>query len=374
MTDFLPVIRPVFDRAELDNITTCLESGHVTQGNFVAKFESLFQDFLPVPHAVAVSSGTAALHIGLLALGIGKGDEVLVPSFTFVATANAVELTGATPVFVDVQPREYNIDIDSARKALTAKTKAIIPVHQFGLCADMDAVLGLAGQEGLMVIEDAACATGSQFKGRAAGSMGDLGCFSFHPRKVITTGEGGMLTTRYHQLAETARQLRNHGARPLPGDAQNWQMAEFDQCGLNYRMSDILGAVGCAQMEKVTKILAERKRIAQLYMAAFQGIGSVELPTEPEDRVHSWQSFVIFVRGGKSKRNAYAAQLADRGVQVRCGTHAVHRLHYYAQKYGLAPQSLPGASLCEDCTLTLPVVHGMTEEDVERVATVFRAK
>lgn len=374
MTAFLPVIRPVFDRAEQDNITRCLESGHVTQGKFVAEFERLFQNFLPVPHAVAVTSCTAALHIGLLALGIGKGDEVLVPSFTFVATANAVELTGATPVFVDVLPREYNIDMDSARKAVTAKTRAIIPVHQFGLCADMDAVLDLAGQEGLLVIEDAACATGSMFKGRSAGSMGDLGCFSFHPRKVITTGEGGMLTTRNSDLAETARRLRNHGARPLPGNAAAWQMAEYDQCGLNYRMPDILAAVGCAQMEKIQKILAERKRIARLYMAAFQGVDSVEVPTEPEDRVHSWQSFVILVRKGQNKRNAYAAQLTDRGVQVRCGTHAVHRLHYYAQKYGLAPQSLPGASLCEDSTLVLPIFHGMTEADVERVAAVFRAE
>lgn len=374
MMAFLPVISPVFDRTERDSIARCLESGHVTQGEFVAKFESLFQTFLPVSHAVAVTSCTAALHMGLLALGIGKGDEVLVPSFTFVATANAVELTGATPVFVDVLPREYNIDMDSARKALTTKTRAIIPVHQFGLCADMDAVLDLAGREGLRVIEDAACAAGSMFKGRPAGTMGDLGCFSFHPRKVITTGEGGMLTTENIDLAESARRLRNHGACPLPGNARAWQMAEYDQCGLNYRMPDILAAVGCAQMGKIRKILTERKRIAHLYMAALQGVNSVEMPIELEGRVHSWQSFVVLVRKGKSKRDAYAAQLTDRGVQIRCGTHAVHRLRYYARKYGLAPQSLPGASLCEDSTLVLPVVHGMTEADVERVVAVFRAE
>ena len=367
----LPIIRPVFGAEELEYLRRCLESGHVTQGPFVADFERRFAAWQGSAHALAVTSGTTALHLALLALDVGPGDEVLVPSFTFAATANAVEYTGARPVFVDVDPATFNMDMGHAVSYVTSRTKTIMPVHQFGLCADMDAVAMLADRHSLSVVEDAACAAGSACKGSNAGTMGDIACFSFHPRKVITTGEGGMATTDNAGLAARMGILRNHGASPVVGASHPWTMPAYDTCGYNFRMSDIQAAVGCAQMDKIDVILAERARIASLYSKALTGVASIVIPTVPPGYRHSWQSYVIRFPAGMQARNNAAERMAKAGIQTRSGTHAVHRLGYYAKKYGITVESCPNAALCEDTSLALPVVHGMTEDDVARVADML---
>jgi dTDP-4-amino-4,6-dideoxygalactose transaminase len=367
----LPIIRPVFDETETDNLRRCLASGHVTQGPFVAEFERAFAERHNAAHAVAATSCTAALHLTLLALGIGPGDEVIVPSFTFVATANAVELTGALPVFADVDARRFTISIPSLEKAITARTRAVIPVHLFGLCADMDPLLEIATKCKLSVIEDAACAAGSVYKGRSAGILGDAACFSFHPRKVITTGEGGMITTNNEELAAKLRVLRNHGAEPMPPDSPPWGMAAYRSCGHNFRLSDIQAAVGCAQLQKMNAILKERARIADMYSERLRDMPGVITPFVPDDYGHSRQSYVVRLEGGKPRRDEISERLQSVGIETRCGTHAAHRLEYYARKYGLSPDHCPAAALCEDSSLALPVAHGMNDEDIGRVITCF---
>lgn len=361
----IPIIRPVFDHAELDNLRRCLESGHVTQGPFTAEFERRFAARHDAAHALAVTSCTTALHLALAGLGIGPGDEVIVPALSWVATANAVEYLGATPIFVDILPDTYTIDPIAVARAVTPRTRAIIAVHLFGLCADMDPLRRLGAAHDLFVVEDAACAAGSRYKGRSAGILGHVACFSFHPRKVITTGEGGMITTSNAALAGRMAILRSHGTSPMPAGSPPWAMPEVDVCGFNFRLSDIQSAVGCAQMDKMDAILAERAHIADLYTAALAP-GAVATPIVPPDYVHSWQSYVV--RFGSSKtRNAAARRLADAGIQSRPGTHAIHRLGYYARKYHLAPEDFPAAARAEDLSLALPVVHGMSDADISNV-------
>lgn len=363
-----PLIHPVFDQTEIDNLRTCLASGHVTQGPFVAKFERKFAESHGALHAAAVTSCTAALHLALMALGIGHGHEVIVPALTWVATANVVELTGARPVFVDVIPETFTIDPQKAAAAVTPRTRAIIPVHLFGLCADMHGIAEIARRHGLAVIEDAACATGSSFFGAWAGTLGDAGCFSFHPRKVITTGEGGMVTTGNTALHSRILALRNHGAAPDTQSIHPWQMAAFPFCGLNYRLSDLQGAVGCAQMDKMPAILAERQRIAMRYTELLQSRQDIFPPHVPAGHGHSWQSYVIRLTDDDTqRRNKIMSRMAEAGIETRPGTHAVHRLAYFSRKYDLSPDMAPNAVLCEDCTIALPMVHGMTEGVQQRV-------
>lgn len=371
----IPLIRPVFGAEELHNVQQCLASGHVTQGPFVAAFEDAFTREFATGHALAVSSCTTALHLALLALDIQPGDEVIVPALTWVATANAVEYVGAKPIFVDVQPDTYTLCPHSAAQAITARTKAIIPVHLFGLCAPMPEIRALAIQHSLAIVEDAACAAGSMIDSEAAGSMGDIGCFSFHPRKVITTGEGGMLTTHNTALYQRLVPLRNHGASPATGPSQPWNFAEFAVCGYNYRLSDLQAAVGCAQMTKVRAILAERQRIAHVYTTLLAGQQAIVPPIVPAGYRHSWQSYVVrLASADTAQRNAIMHNLAEHGIESRPGTHALHTLRYYAEKYHLSPDLAPQAALAENCTITLPIVHGMSSSQQEYVVEILTQK
>lgn len=364
----IPIIRPVIGDEELENVGKCLASGYLAQGRFVASFEQAVSAYLSCRHAVAVTSGTAALHLALLALGIGPGDEVVVPSLTWVATANAVAYVGATPVFADVRPETFTLDPEDLVRALTPRTRAVIAVHLFGLCADMDAISRIAAERNLLVVEDAACALGSGYKGRPAGTIGHVGCFSFHPRKVITTGEGGMLTTADAQLASALRELRNHGCSPLPAGSPPWAMPDVPRCGYNYRMTDIQGAIGCAQMEKIDAILAERARLAAVYTELLAA-SSLLLPVVPQDCVHSWQSYVVRFRSAAA-RNAAAEHLAAADIECRPGTHAAHRLRWQAA-HAARTDCCPAAALCEDTSLALPLVHGMSRDDQARVAALL---
>ena len=365
----IPIIKPVFDQHEIDNITNCLTSAYVAQGPFVAKFEQIFAAQQHVSHAVAVTSCTAALHLALLALDLGPGDEVIVPSLTWVATANAVAYVGAKPVFADVISDTYTIDPGSVVAAITPQTRAIIAVHLFGLCADMDALVAIAKEHGLFLVEDAACALGSRYGNQEAGSLGDIGCFSFHPRKVITTGEGGMLTTNNARLAERIRILRNHGCTPVASGSPPWAMPDVPLCGYNYRMTDVQGAIGCAQMEKVAAILAERAQLATAYTALFADSQTVVPPFVPENCTHSWQSYVVRFKDMASRNNA-AQRLANNSIETRPGTHAVHRLSWHAHQ---GAKTCPNAALCEDTSLALPLVHGMSREQQEEIVTIINA-
>ncbi len=368
----IPLIKPVFDYSEFKNLQKCLESCHVTQGIFTTKFENMFARKHNVPYACAVTSCTTALHLALVALEIKPGDEVILPSFTWISTANAIEYIGAKPIFVDIMENTFTIDPKAIYKAITPNTRAIIPVHLFGLCADIEPIISIAQKHNLYIVEDAACAMGSKYKNDYAGTFGDIGCFSFHPRKVITTGEGGMLTTNNPTIDKLFRVLRNHGAIQQK-TTQPWEFAEFHTCGFNYRMSDIQAAVGCAQIEKIDTILHTRSKIARMYIQELKNVPGIAIPYVPKGYKHSWQSFVIRItKGGESRRNHIMQQMKDALIETRPGTMAVHNTDFYKKKYSLKPELCPKAILCETTSLTLPIVHDMNIHDVIRIVNILK--
>ncbi|MDL2279097.1 DegT/DnrJ/EryC1/StrS family aminotransferase [Desulfovibrio sp. OttesenSCG-928-G11] len=373
----MQITSPVFGPEEIAKVQECLASGWVTQGPFVSEFEKLFAARHQVPHAFACTSCTTALHLATWALQLGPGDEVIVPAFTWITSANCVEFVGAKTVFVEVEPETFNIDPAALEAAITPKTKAIVAVHLFGLAAKMDELTAIARKHKLAIIEDAACAVGATYKGRAVGSHGNLTCFSFHPRKVITTGEGGMITTGDAKQAKRIAAQRNHGSTGLPAGVTKpgpYTMGTFNLLGNNYRLSDIQAAVGVVQMGRLDALLAERKACAEKYFSLLAGIADIALPSIPEHCGHSFQSFVIRVlEGGSKRRNRIMDSFAEADIQTRPGTHAVHRLGYYADKYGLKAEDFPIAAACEDTTITLPIFHGMTDADQERVAARLRS-
>lgn len=362
---------------EWDATREPLLSGWLTQGPKVAAFEQAFASRHGVSHALATTSCTTGLHLVLAALGIGPGDEVIVPAFTWVATANVVVFCGATPVFADVDRHTNNIDPAHVALRLTPRTKAVIAVHLFGLCADMDA-LRAAVPPAIPIIEDAACAAGASYKGRTAGALGLAAAFSFHPRKSITTGEGGMVTTNDHGLADIANMLRNHGASiseeqrhkgPRP-----YLLPEFNLLGYNYRMTDLQGAVGLVQLGKLDRFIAERAQWAAFYSNALAGIDWLRVPLEPQDGQHAWQAYVLYVNPVEApiSRNDIMERLQALGISTRPGTHAVHMLGYYAQRYELRPDDYPAARDCNDNTMAIPLHNRMTDADYAYVVDALR--
>lgn len=353
-------------------------TGWLTQGPKVAAFEKAFAGRHQVKHALATTSCTTGLHLILAAMGIGSGDEVIVPAFTWVATANVVLYCGATPVFVDVCRDTYNIDIADVVKRITPRTKAVIVVHLFGLCVDIDA-LRKAIPAHVSIIEDAACATGASLNGIPAGGLGDAAAFSFHPRKSITTGEGGMVTTNNSELVAVADQLRNHGASiseeqrhlgPRP-----YLLAEFNLLGFNYRMTDLQGAVGLVQLGKLDKFVAERQHWAEYYRDQLADIPWLRMPVFPGNGTHAWQAFVTYVDPDKAPmpRNDIMERLQAQGISTRPGTHAVHMLGYYRDRFGLRPEDYPGARDCNDNTMAIPLHNRMTAEDYEYIVKALRS-
>lgn len=360
----MQITRPSFDEAEIDGVRRCLDSGWVTQGPQVAAFERLVADRHRVNHALATTSCTAALHLAALALELKPGDEVIVPAFTWVTSAHCAEYTGARAVFADIDLATYNIDPAAFEAAITPRTRAVIAVHLFGLAAPMADIQAIAKRHNLSIIEDAACAIGTTCFGVPVGGLGDVGCFSFHPRKVVTTGEGGMVTTHRDDIAARIRSLRNHGASEVAGANHPWSMNRFDVLGYNLRLSDIQAAIGIAQMAKLDRLLAERRAAALRYNEFLSGHHELALPIAGDVDGHTYQSYVIRIReGGGERRDAIMAKLQGRGIQTRPGTHAVHRLGYYREKYGLKPEDFPNAAIAEDTTITLPIFPGMTEAD-----------
>ena len=288
---------PSMDEEEWEALKAPIESGWITQGPKVKEFETMFAKRHNVKHALAVSNCTTALHLALIACGVKEGDEVIVPAFTWVATANAVMYCNATPVFIDIDPLTFNIDVTQIKNKITSKTIAIIPVHLFGLCADIDYIK--ANFPDLKIVEDAACAAGSALQGRPSGSMGDIGCFSFHPRKSITTGEGGMLTTNSDVIAENLNKLRNHGASISEEQRHHgpkpYILAAFDIVGYNYRMTDLQGALGIVQLKKLDRFIDERQKWADYYSGHLKDISWLRTPQVTAGYKHGWQSYVVFI-------------------------------------------------------------------------------
>lgn len=366
----IPISRPSLGEAERRAVEATLASGWVAQGPRVQEFERGFAAFCGVEHAVATTSCTTALHLAVAALGAGPGDEVVVPAFTWVATANAVAYTGATPVFCDVSPDTFNLDPAAMAAAVSERTVGLLPVHLFGLAADMTAVRAIAERHGLWVVEDAACAVGTRQAGRHAGAFGAAGCFSFHPRKTLTTGEGGMLVTGDGALAERARSLRDHGSsrsgHARHAGSRSFELADHDRLGFNYRMTDVQAAIGGAQLERAEWLLAERARLAARYDADLADLEWLRLPRVPEGETHGWQSYVCRYAGD---REALMAALEERGIATRPGTHAPPELGVYGRR----GEAFPNARLAARQSLALPLFAGLTDAEQDRVVAALRA-
>ena len=366
----IPISRPFLGEAELAAVQEPLRSGWLVQGPRVAEFEQRFAAYVGAAHAVATTSCTTALHVALAALRAGPGDEVIVPAFTWIATANAVAYTGARPVFCDIDPGTYNLDAGSLAAAVGERTVGLLPVHLFGRLAPMDAVLDIARRHGLWVLEDAACALGARRDGTHAGTLGAAGCFSFHPRKSITTGEGGMLVTADAELAQLARSLRDHGgsrsSRERHGSQHSFALAEYAELGFNYRMTDVQGALGCAQLERADWLLAERARLAERYTSALADVDWLRLPEVPAGETHGWQSYVCRYAG--DDRDRLMTRLEALGIATRAGTLAVHRTALYREP----GDACPAATAAERLTLALPLFPGLTDAEQERVVDALR--
>jgi dTDP-4-amino-4,6-dideoxygalactose transaminase len=354
-----------------------LETGWLTHGPKVSAFERAFADRHRVPHAIAVTSATTGLHLAMLGLGIGPGDEVIVPAFTWVSTANCVLYCGATPVFADVDRTTFNLSVEDVIRRVTPRTKAVIAVHLFGLCADIDA-LRAALPASIEIVEDAACAAGGALGERPAGGLGKVGVFSFHPRKSITTGEGGMVTTADAEFAERIKTLRNHGASVSEEERHHgprpYLLPDFDRLGFNYRMTDLQGAIGLVQLGKLDHFINERARWAAYYRRELSDIPWLQLPAEPNHGRHAWQAFVTYVDPSKAPRprEKIMETLQARGISTRPGTHAVHMLGYYRKSFGLKPEDYPAARDCDRQTMAIPLHNRMSEDDYRYVVDAIR--
>jgi perosamine synthetase len=381
-TRSLPITRPYIGEEELLAVQEPLRSGWLVQGPFVREFEGKFSAYVGARHALAASSCTTALHLAVAALGLKPGDEVIVPAFTWVATANVVEYMGARPVFCDIELDTFNVDPRQVESKITDRTVGILPVHLFGLAADMDPILALARERGLWVVEDAACALGAWYQGRHVGTLGDAGCFSFHPRKSITTGEGGMVTTDRDDIAEAVSSLRDHGASRSDYDRHSSEgsflLADYDRLGYNYRLTDLQAAVGAVQMDRADWILAERRRCADAYGDLLASTEWLVPPRTPEGLRHGYQAYVCLfapeppgmenVDRLHARRNALMAALESDGIATRPGTHAAFAQGYYAQKYELSPADFPNAYLADRLTVALPLFAQMESDDLAYVA------
>ena len=367
MREMICINKPLTGDEEAQAVIQVLKSGLLTVqggGPFTSQFERKFAEFIGVKYAISVNNGTAALHSALLAIGVGPGDQVILPSFSFVATAEAVALTGAKPVFADIDPNTYCLAPESIEEKITSNTKAIIPVHLYGLMADMDAIMRIAKDHDLTVIEDAAQAIGAEFKGRKAGSIGDIACFSFHATKNMTTGEGGMLTTNNAEYANTLRLLRNHGG----------QGYKCKMIGHNYRMPEIEAAMGCVQLAKLPKFLEVRRRNAATLTSLLQEIRQLKLPIEPAGYKHSWNIYTVRLRVSTAgSRNRFVMKLRKKKIEAEVYYPIpIHFMPVYKEKYCNKLERLPATETACRQVFSLPIHPAVSESDLEYIATTVR--
>lgn len=351
--------KPDLSNKAIEKVIDVLRSGYLVQGKHVENFETKLSEYLNATYAIVVSSGTAALHLSLLALGIKKGDEIVLPAFTFPATANVVELVGAKPVFVDINLSDFCIDTTKITNAISKTTKAIIPVHEFGQPAKMDEIIKISDTYGLKIVEDAACALGAEYFSKKVGTFSDFGCYSFHPRKAITTGEGGLIITEDHRLAEKVKLLRNHGMKQIDGKI------DFVAAGLNYRMTDFQAVLGSIQLEDITKNIEQRVQIAYEYNQALKTLKWIESPQKFENRKSVYQTFHVLVNG--QDRDSLISYLKSMGVETNIGAQALPCLKFYKEKYKLKESDYKNSVRAYKQGLALPMGPHIKTKEIRHI-------
>ena len=361
----MKIIEPSVGAEELNAVREVFETGFLTQGTKTAEFEKLVAAYSGSSFGHATSSATTGLHLALHVLGVGQGDEVILPDFSFPATANVVVQLGATPIFVDIALDTFNMDVSKIEEKITSRTKAIMPVHAFGLCADMDPISSIAKKFSIPVLEDAACALGSTYKGIGAGKLGTMGVFSFHPRKVITTGEGGMIVTDDSEISGQLAILRTHGA------VRDELYLRFEECGFNYRLSDINSAIGVIQMSKLDTILQGRRAVALKYNSLLSGVPQITIPAEPMNLRHSYQSYVVLL-DDKIDRNLVITNMRKAGIETTLGTYSMHLQPAFQKLYELSDADFPNATFAHLQCLTLPLSHKYKDDDLVAVVTELK--
>lgn len=371
----IPIAKPYLTTDEAKAAYDTILTGWITQGPKVAEFEQKFAQYTGAKYAVAVSNCTTALHLSMIVAGIGEGDEVICPSMSYIATANCIRYVNATPVFAEVDPVTYNLDIHDVEKRITSKTKAILLVHQIGMPADIDAFQALCNQKGLKLIEDAACAAGSAYKGKKIGSHSDLVCFSFHPRKVITTGDGGMITTNREDYCQRLKLLRQHGMAVndrVRHEATKVIITDHLELGYNYRLTDVQASIGIKQLEKLDWIVSERRKVAMYYHERLKDISGIRIPEEDEGYFSNFQSYAVYLkRDCQVNRDALMQKMLEEGIATRSGIMTTHRETAYREYCtGL---SLPVSEDTCDRNVLLPLYVPMELQDVERIVDVFTA-
>jgi perosamine synthetase len=375
----IPIAMPLLDTNEADAAREAVLSGWVSQGPQVAAFEREFAALVEAPYACAVSNCTTALHLALTAADIAPGDEVITASHSFIATANCIGYCGATPVFVDIDPETYNIDPVRVIEAITPRTRAILVVHQMGMPCDLTALVALAKRHGIVLIEDAACAAGSQIRideqwERIGKPHGDIACFSFHPRKVITTGEGGMLTTSNPEFDRKFRLLRQHGMS-VPDTVRHGSaqviFEDYLVVGFNYRMTDVQAAVGRKQLERLPELITRRRALASRYAELLGNIEGLSLPTEPKWARSNWQSYCVRLPN-RIDQKAVMQKLLDQGIATRRGIMCSHREAPYVS--AVRRQGLRQSELAQDHSILLPIYAQLSQDDQNRIVDVLRAE